>query len=117
MTTIPKIIAVDFDGTLCEDAWPEIGEPVEWLIQALCRAQECGCAIILWTCREGDALQRARSWCASQGLFFDAENDNLPAAVDLFHGSNTRKIYADIYVDDRAAKLESYRERLEQLTE
>ena len=31
----PNIIAVDFDGTLCENKWPEIGMPNEELIEYL----------------------------------------------------------------------------------
>lgn len=30
-----NIIAVDFDGTLCENKWPEIGMPNEELIEYL----------------------------------------------------------------------------------
>lgn len=30
-----KIIAVDFDGTLCENKWPEIGEANEDMIYYL----------------------------------------------------------------------------------
>lgn len=29
MSTLPKIIAVDFDGTLFENAWPDVGAPIE----------------------------------------------------------------------------------------
>ena len=30
-----QVIAVDFDGTLCKQAWPEIGEENEILIEHL----------------------------------------------------------------------------------
>ena len=35
-----QIIAVDFDGTLCENKWPEIGEPNTELIGYLIMMQK-----------------------------------------------------------------------------
>lgn len=46
-----KIIAVDFDGTLCENKWPEIGEPKCAMISKLKKEQLAGAKLILWTCR------------------------------------------------------------------
>lgn len=94
-------IAVDFDGTLCKNAWPGIGEPYVGTIKHLRWLQERGHKIILWTCREGMALVDAIVWCADQGLFFDAINDNLEEHKKHFKG-NCRKIFADYYVDDKA---------------
>lgn len=43
-----QIIAVDFDGTLCENKWPEIGEPNTELIGYLIMMQktEQSCSIM-----------------------------------------------------------------------
>ncbi len=95
-----KIIAVDFDGTLCFSNWPELGEPNTRLIQYLQAQRAAGNKIILWTCRAGEALSSALDWCIEQGLSFDAINDNLPEIVELY-GNNSRKITCDIYIDDR----------------
>lgn len=57
-----KIIAVDFDGTLCENSWPEIGEPNEELIEYLRNRKKDGDKLILWTCRVEDMLQKAVEW-------------------------------------------------------
>lgn len=97
------IIAVDFDGTLCEDAWPEIGKANNYLIMCLKGRQALGDKLILWTCRAGDKLEEAIEWCKTQGLIFDAINDNLPEIVEKY-GNNSRKITADIYLDDRSEK-------------
>ena len=99
----PKIFAVDFDGTLCENAWPDIGKPYEYMIGSLIQLRQDGNKIILWTCREGADLEKAVAWCAEQGLFFDAVNDNLEETKEWF-GGNSRKIVADYYIDDRAIK-------------
>lgn len=97
-----KIIAVDFDGTLCENKWPEIGEPRYGIIMYLKKEQKNGAKLILWTCRVGEMLENAVKWCAEHGLIFDAVNENLPEIVASF-GTDTRKIFANEYIDDRNA--------------
>lgn len=96
-----KSIAVDFDGTLCGNEYPTIGIPHMSLINNLKKLKENGCKIILWTCRKDEFLDAAVHWCEEHGLIFDAVNENLPEYVELF-GGDTRKIFADIYIDDRA---------------
>ena len=96
-----RIIAVDFDGTLCENAWPGIGEARGGVIDYVLGQQMTGAKIILWTNRAGSRLEEALKWCAARGLAFDAVNENLPEVVQRF-GGDTRKIYADEYLDDRA---------------
>ena len=99
------VIATDFDGTLCESVWPGIGAPNTELIEALKKRRTEGDKIILWTCREDERLQEALEWCKAQGLEFDAVNDNLQEKKDLW-GNNPRKIAADVYIDDKAIRLE-----------
>ena len=101
-----KIIAVDFDGTLCYSNWPALGEPNRPLIDYLIKEQAAGNKLILWTCRAGQALIDATEWCYEQGLSFDAINDNLPEIVELY-GNNSRKITCDYYIDDRNLPLEA----------
>ena len=96
-----KIYCVDFDGTLCKDAWPEIGEMNIALIEKLKKLQKDGHRIILWTCREGNELTPAVNACKELGLIFDAVNDNLPDMVEQFNGNDCRKVYADYYIDDK----------------
>ncbi|WP_243259738.1 hypothetical protein [Enterocloster bolteae] len=101
-----KIIAVDFDGTLCENKWPEIGEANKEMITYLKDRQANGDKLILWTCRVDDMLKNAIDWSVEQGLIFDAINENLPEIVASF-GTDTRKIFANEYIDDRNAWLPS----------
>lgn len=96
-----KVIAVDFDGTLCGNEYPQIGTPHLSLLTRLKKLQTDGCKIILWTCRKDEYLDAAIHWCRDYGLEFDAVNQNLPEYIDFF-GGDTRKIYADIYIDDRS---------------
>jgi hydroxymethylpyrimidine pyrophosphatase-like HAD family hydrolase len=99
-----KIIASDFDGALCENKFPQIGEPKLKVIEALKKEKENGAKIILWTCREGSMLLEAVEWCKNLGLEFDAINDNLESTVSWM-GYNSRKIYATEYWDDRAVSV------------
>ena len=96
-----KIIAVDFDGTLCYSEWPALGDPNLRLISYLRKWRDQGNKLILWTCRAGDALEDAIRWCREQKLEFDAVNDNLPEIVEMY-GNNSRKITCDYYIDDRS---------------
>lgn len=100
----PLVIAIDFDGTLCHSAWPDIGEPIQAVIDTCKQCKVEGVKLILWTCREGDKLSAALAWCKERGLEFDAVNDNLPELQELF-GNNCRKIAADYYVDDKNIML------------
>lgn len=81
-TTTYQIIAVDFDGTLCDSNWPELGEPNRPLIEYLIDQKRSGNKLILWTCRAGEALEKAVSWCREHQLEFDAINDNLPEIIE-----------------------------------
>lgn len=100
----PCCIAVDFDGCLCEDAYPEIGKAHQSVIDELLRRQKEGCELILWTCREGWLLAEAVGWCKAHDLRFDAVNANSPRLVAKF-GNDCRKVGADEYWDDRAVVI------------
>lgn len=97
------IYAVDFDGTLCEEMWPDIGTPNKELIDFLIEERNKGCYVILFTMREGLKLDEAVAWCRKQGLIFDAVNDNL-IQMKGFFGNNPRKVFANVYIDDHNAK-------------
>lgn len=97
-----QIIAVDFDGTLCYSNWPDLGEPNRPLIEYLKQMRASGNKLILWTCRAGDALEKAVSWYREHQLEFDAIHfNNLPEIVEMY-GNNSRKITCDYYIDDKA---------------
>ncbi len=106
------IIAVDFDGTLCEFAFPEIGEQTpkqRKLMDLLIESRLNGHHVILWTNR-GDndgykSLSEAVAWCKEHGLEFDAINENLPGQKKL--SGYSPKIIADMYIDDKAYRFNS----------
>ena len=91
-------IAVDFDGTIVEHKYPEIGKEKPFAIQTLKQLQQEGNRLILWTSRENELLDDAIAFCHERGLDFYAVNSNEPADA-LFHKFST-KVIADVYIDD-----------------
>lgn len=100
----PPILAVDFDGTLVENAFPGIGKFNVDVLEVVKIYKLMGWKIILWSCRTDEMLEDAVKACKAQGLIFDAVNDNLPE-IQAYFGGNTRKIFANLYWDDRNAVL------------
>ena len=93
------IIAVDFDGTIVKHKYPSIGKEIPFAIKTLKLLQEKGHQIILWTYRSGKELDDAIQFCKKKGLTFHAINNNFED--EEYDNSYSRKIYADIYIDDR----------------
>lgn len=96
-----RAIAIDFDGTLCENNYPDIGEPNWNVIYQAIQEQKHGAGLILWTCREGKLLYDAMEACFDWGIQFDAINESLPEWKEHF-GTAPRKVGADEYWDDKA---------------
>lgn len=94
------ILAVDFDGTLCDGN----KNPNTALFAQLRQRQRAGDIVILWTCRSGKTLQEAVTFCMAHGLRPNYVNENAPQAIAMF-GGDTRKIFADIYIDDKAVRV------------
>ena len=97
----PKTYAVDFDGTLCQSMYPKIGAARQNIIDYVKSLKSDGNKVILWTCRVGDKLDEAVAWCSERGIEFDGVNENFQDVIDAY-GSDTRKIVADVYLDDKA---------------
>ncbi len=92
-------IAVDFDGTIVKHKYPNIGEELIFAFQTLKELQKNGHQLILWTYRADKELDDALSFCKKNGIVFYAVNKNYPE--ELFNSSISRKIDADIYIDDK----------------
>jgi hydroxymethylpyrimidine pyrophosphatase-like HAD family hydrolase len=93
------IIAVDFDGTIVEDAYPNIGKPMLFAFETLNKLQSMGHMLILWTYRYGDRLNDAVKFCEENGIVFYAVNHSFPE--EYFQNDSSRKIHADLFIDDR----------------
>lgn len=93
------IIAIDFDGTIVEDEYPGIGKPRIFVFETLKKLQENGHRLILWTYRSGIRLNEAVTFCKKNGIEFYAVNKSFEE--EQFDYSKSRKIYADLFIDDR----------------
>lgn len=92
-------IAVDFDGTIVDHEYPKIGKPKLFAFKTLKALQDRGDQLILWTYRAGKELEEAVEFCRKNGIEFYAVNKNYPEEV--YDETISRKIIADIYIDDR----------------
>ena len=103
-----EFVAVDFDGTVCADAFPEVGAPNRAVIDYVKRLAADGSKIILYTSRENGTrklLDEAVAFCKEQGIPLYAVNENPgnPHAAKIgLKPSDGRKVYADLYIDDKA---------------
>jgi hypothetical protein len=95
------IIGVDYDDTI--SPWKMNGFDFERVIKTLKIAKETGAYIVIFTACSSDRDNEILAYCASKGLEIDRINEN---PIDLQYG-NTKKIYANIFIDDRAGILES----------
>ena len=92
-------IAIDFDGTIVENKYPEIGKPLLFAFETLKKLQDDGHNLILWTYRKGTRLEEAVKFCKKNGIIFYAVNKSYPE--ENFDENLSRKILADIFIDDR----------------
>lgn len=92
-------IAVDFDGTVVEDAYPAIGKPKMFAFETLIKLQQDGHRLILWTYRCGKKLDEAVTFCKENNINFYAVNQSFPE--EEYTVEVSRKINADIFIDDR----------------
>ncbi|MGO3109516.1 MAG: BT0820 family HAD-type phosphatase [Sphingobacterium sp.] len=94
-----KVIAVDFDGTIVEHKYPKIGNEMLFAFTTLKALQSKGHRLILWTYRKGKELEDAVEFCRQNGMVFYAVNENYQG--ETAEGDFSRKINADIFIDDR----------------
>lgn len=105
------IIAVDFDGILCENRFPDIGRPNYEMVSFVRQLMDEGHEVILWTSRAGDRLQEAVEWCYDRGLHFCAVNRNAPSNLDQYlaeYPIPSPKVYADLYLEDHCPWFVNY---------
>ena len=93
-----KKLAIDFDGTIVEHAYPKIGKPIPFAIETLRMLHNDGHRLLLWTVREGKLLQEAIDYCEQNGIYFFAANANFP---EENRENSPRKLMADLFIDDR----------------
>lgn len=94
-------IAIDFDGTIVEDKYPEIGAELPFATETLRMLIQDRHRLILWSVREGQTLEDAVKWCRDRGVEFYAVNKDYPEEEPEKNQHFSRKIKADYFIDDR----------------
>lgn len=92
------LIGVDFDGTIVEHEFPDIGEPTPGAFAWLGQIQAAGAKLILWTMRSGETLDEAVQFCSEHGIEFYGINKNPTQS----RWTLSPKAYAELYIDDAA---------------
>lgn len=104
-----KFIAIDFDNTITkEDAYPYIGEVREDAIRVMKRIKEEGGKICIWTCRCGNDELKVKRFLAENKIPYDTFNEPFPEMIAQFGDGNPRKVFADIYIDDRSLHAKAH---------
>ena len=93
-------IAIDFDGTIVEHRYPEIGAEIPFAIETLKMLIKERHRLILWSVREGELLEEAVEYCRQRGVEFYAVNKDYPEEKKTDKGY-TRKLKVDMFIDDR----------------
>lgn len=94
-------IAVDFDGTIVEHRYPEIGKERPFATATLRKLIEDGHRLILWSVREGELLEQAVEWCKKRGVVFYAVNRDFDEDTPERNSSYSRKLKVQMFIDDR----------------
>ncbi len=93
-------IAIDFDGTIVEHRYPEIGPEIPFAIDTLKMLINDRHRLILWSVREGVLLEEAVEYCRKRGVEFYAVNKDYPEEK-MTDRNFSRKLKVDLFIDDR----------------
>jgi len=96
-----KYIAIDFDGTIAEDSFPELGAIKPYAAQVIKKVADHGGQIAIWTCRAGVYVNQIKELLNEYGIPYHTFNEPFPEQLAMFP-DNSRKIFADVYIDDRS---------------
>ena len=94
------VIAIDFDGTICELAFPEVGAMKKMAKHYINKLYDEGHKILINTCRSGLYEGMAETFLKENGIKYHYINSNLLYLIENY-GQDCRKISADIYIDDK----------------
>jgi len=99
------IVAVDFDGTIVEESFPEIGQLKPKVLDVVNTLHELGVRWIIWTCRGNvPDPNNGRVYVNEMKEFLDKLKfpyEKINENVDGMDFVTSRKIYYDYLIDDK----------------
>lgn len=100
------IIAVDFDETLANTKYPYIHSLKHNAKEVMQNWYDKNYLLLIHTCRAGEQLLEAENFLIRQGVKFHHINEQHPYLIHIFE-NDTRKLAADIYIDDKDVYAQS----------
>ncbi len=95
------ILCIDFDGTIVENKYPDIGNLREGAYHFIHKLKKDGHTIIIWTSRTDEDLDNARNFLLDYEIPFDYINSNAKEVIEEFGDCKEGKVFGNIYIDDR----------------
>ena len=92
------IIAIDFDGTVVDHRYPNIGPDAPLAFEMLHDTNKSGHQLILYTMRCGLFLEHAVNWFRERNIKLYGVQFN----PDQKKWTSSNKCYAEMYIDDAA---------------
>ena len=93
-----EIISIDFDGTIVDFAYPNVGKPKPNVVAVIQRLRSEGHKILIFTCRTSKKdIDAAKDMLDTYCIPYDGINENVPNAIFPAYP----KIHAHLYIDDR----------------
>ena len=93
-------LAIDFDGTIVKELYPDIGSLLPGAKEYINKLYDDGHYIIIWTCRSEGYEIGVVEFLDGMNIKYHQVNENELARIEKY-GSDSRKISADIYIDDK----------------
>jgi len=98
------IVAVDFDDTLYD--FHKVGNSYEQMHQLVRDLHKANCYIVIWTGNQDEDL--IISYLDDNDIPFDSINNEAPVSLKMLGQNIPRKVYANVYLDDRAGLVQVY---------
>ncbi len=98
------IVCCDFDDTIYD--FHKVGNSYEQVKQLIRDLKEIGCYIIIWTGNQD--IEFITNYLGENNIPFDSINDEAPVSKKLLGNKTPRKVYGNVYIDDRAGLMQVY---------
>ena len=98
------IVCCDFDDTIYD--FHKVGNSYEQVKQLIRDLKEIGCYIIIWTGNQD--IEFITDYLGENNIPFDSINDEAPVSKKLLGNKTPRKVYGNVYIDDRAGLMQVY---------
>jgi hypothetical protein len=95
-----KYIIIDFDGTIATLNYPNLGNVKNHAVRVIQRIKDNGGKIAIWTCRCDDDERKVKEFLDKHEIPYDKFNEPFDE-MNIMFGGNPRKIYGDVYIDDK----------------